>query len=1051
MSTIVQYPMNFYSRAVTNASGSSPSYQIFLMHADRATVSSGTWFVDQTTFDSQLFTRGSSVIQSTAAAYFSTGGILFTNNSTDARIAWTVTGITVTTATPTKPAVSVEVLARATSLNTAGMYWFDCRDDGETTYARAYLYQDPTLSGGGWFCKVSFFQQAVGGFLNRWWKLPVNVSTGSWMHLALVHNVSFASRYSVFYNGSQCTLITTQGFPTGNLSNWSDCSFVFPQGARFALGGLVSTGPNNWIGHIDEARLCYGSVDLIAYDSFFDIWSVMVPTAPYLPADGTFNITAKTLILGSSVLMCASDGLLNLGQTGTEWNDLWITGTAYVDQFGESTLFTGASRVQFRSTDTYMFSSAAGFLTLVAGTQIDMQSNVGMSAVNFIFDTATGVKVGTATNQKIAFWGSTPIVRPGATSDIKDSLVNIGLITDGGATPLNLDAGKLTAGSGSFTASVAVAGAFYATGYHFQVTVIGSATTSYTLTTANDVLVCSVGGAASVILPTPSLTGKVYFVKNVASAGTVTISCGTNTAALIDLATTLTLGSQQAATLFDGKTVVASGASFDDWTYRRLLTVTSDTSLAIGSLSSFTMMVRFTTANFTFAHANSDGSDLRFALLDDSVLNHYKIFHGYTLDTTTNVVSGATVVGDATGGAWANVGNTTDANDVTFANSFDGAGPHWLRYQIGTAKAVNYLRVKPYSNANGRTLKAFTFEGSNDTTGAWTTIYTGFHRDNAHYESYVFDNTTSYLFYRINCSNSWQTSGLIGIYEVQMYSNGTTQMGVYMVQVPTFTAGSQFYCYFGNATAASISTSGAWNTDFQAVWPMSTVSSGSVPQSVDATSYGRHAVGNVNSLGLPNLTWNSLWGYVLSYMGSQVLSVADDSVWDDGMVNWTWIMWVVETATSGSKAYVGRGNDGATYLYWGKDNGATLRWRDFNTGPDINTLSPTIVTNSFTMLTMKRSSNNFELFNDATSIGTASNAAALMSRTTPLTIGANSSINYFVDGKIWNLQILTVAQSTGWVKTKYYSDSDQLIATVGAEDTAFGGGGGAITYHWITV
>lgn len=1050
MSTVVQYPMNFYSRAITNASGSSPSYQILLLHADRATVSSGTWFVDQTTFDSQIWTRGTSVIQSTAAAYFSTGGILFTN-TTDRRIAWTITGITATTATPTKPAVSVEAICRATSLNTAGMYWFDCRDDSETTYARAYLYQDATLDGGGWFCKVDFFTSALGGFLDRWWKLPVSVSSMSWMHLALVHNVSFGSRYSVFYNGSQCTLITTQGFPSGHSGDWSDCSFVFPQGSRFAFGGLAATGSNNWIGHFDEMRVCYGSVDLISYDSFFDIWSVAVPTAPYSPADGTFNITAKVLVLGSSVLMCASDGLLNLGQTGTEWNDLWITGTAYVDQFGESTLFTGSSRIQVRSTDTYMFSSAAGYLTLVAGTQIDLQSNVGMSAVNFIFDTATGVKVGTATNQKLAFWGATPIVRPGSTSDIKDSLVNVGLITDGGATPLNLDGGKLTAGSGSFTASVAVAGAFYATGYHYKVTVIGSATTSYTLTTADDVLVCSVGADASVILPTPSLTGKVYFVKNVASAGTVTISCGTNTAALIDLAATLTLGSTQVARLFDGKTVIASGASFDDWTYRRLLTVTTDTSLAIGTLSSFAMMVRLTTANFTFGHANSDGSDIRFALTDDTLLSHYKLFFGYTLDTTTNVVTGSTVTGDQTGGNWANLSNTTDNNETTFANSFDGAGPHWIRYQLGTARAVNYVKIKPYSNANGRTVKAFTIEGSNDTTGAWTTIYTGSHRDNAHNEAYVFDNGTAYLFYRINCSNSWQTSGLIGIYEVVMYSNATTQMGVFMVNMPTLAAGSTFYVYFGNATAASVSTSGAFNTDYQAVWPMGTIASGSSFQMVDVTSYGRHASATINSIGAPILTWNSLWGYVSYFLGSQALTVADDSVWDDGMVNWTWIMWVLETATSGNKAYVGRGNDGASYLYWGKDNGAALRWRDFNGGPDINTLSPSIVTNSVTMLTMKRSSNNFELFNDATSIGTASNAAALLSRTTPLTIGANSSINYFVNGQMWFLQILTVAQSTGWIKSKYYSDTDQLIATVGAEDTAFGGGGGAVTYHWITV
>jgi len=55
---------------------------------------------------------------------------------------------------------------------------------------------------------------------------------------------------------------------------------------------------------------------------------------------------------------------------------------------------------------------------------------------------------------KIGFFTATPVVKPASTSDIKDSLVSLGLITDGGATPLNLDAGTLTAGVGTFTGDV---------------------------------------------------------------------------------------------------------------------------------------------------------------------------------------------------------------------------------------------------------------------------------------------------------------------------------------------------------------------------------------------------------------------------------------------------------------------------------------------------------------------------------------------------------------------------------------------------------------------
>ena len=69
-----------------------------------------------------------------------------------------------------------------------------------------------------------------------------------------------------------------------------------------------------------------------------------------------------------------------------------------------------------------------------------------LDAVDVVLGTTTGTKIGTATTQKLGFYNATPIVRPGATTDIKDSLVNLGLITDGGATPLNLDLGTLECG-----------------------------------------------------------------------------------------------------------------------------------------------------------------------------------------------------------------------------------------------------------------------------------------------------------------------------------------------------------------------------------------------------------------------------------------------------------------------------------------------------------------------------------------------------------------------------------------------------------------------------
>ena len=63
---------------------------------------------------------------------------------------------------------------------------------------------------------------------------------------------------------------------------------------------------------------------------------------------------------------------------------------------------------------------------------------------NIILDSTTGSKIGTATTQKLAFYNSTPIVQPANTTDLKDAIVNLGLLASGGVTPLNLDGGDLT-------------------------------------------------------------------------------------------------------------------------------------------------------------------------------------------------------------------------------------------------------------------------------------------------------------------------------------------------------------------------------------------------------------------------------------------------------------------------------------------------------------------------------------------------------------------------------------------------------------------------------
>jgi hypothetical protein len=70
--------------------------------------------------------------------------------------------------------------------------------------------------------------------------------------------------------------------------------------------------------------------------------------------------------------------------------------------------------------------------------------------VHRVYDTAARECIrleADGTNPLLGFFGATAVGKPGATADVKDALVNLGLITDSGATPLNLDGGALTCGN----------------------------------------------------------------------------------------------------------------------------------------------------------------------------------------------------------------------------------------------------------------------------------------------------------------------------------------------------------------------------------------------------------------------------------------------------------------------------------------------------------------------------------------------------------------------------------------------------------------------------
>lgn len=132
----------------------------------------------------------------------------------------------------------------------------------------------------------------------------------------------------------------------------------------------------------------------------------------------------------------------------------------------------------------------------------------GVGTINLGTGAATAhvLNIGNA-SALLGFYGAAAVTKPGSTSDIKDSLVSLGLITDGGATPLNLDGGAFTAGQGTITTSGATTGATINTAAG---TGVGAIITTSAATV--DALQLVTG---SISVPAPSVAGASPVVNNV--------------------------------------------------------------------------------------------------------------------------------------------------------------------------------------------------------------------------------------------------------------------------------------------------------------------------------------------------------------------------------------------------------------------------------------------------------------------------------------------------------------------------------------------------------
>lgn len=166
---------------------------------------------------------------------------------------------------------------------------------------------------------------------------------------------------------------------------------------------------------------------------------VRVTAGDFVAGDGTFTSYAGT---GSIAMTASMTNYLYLTDVGV----LTVNTTGYpaaTQLVRLATVVAGSSTITSITDDRIPINS--GGVTTAGAAYLLKGGDSITDAANFVLGTTTGTQLGTGPTQKLGFYGATPVVQGANTSDLRTLLINVGLLATGGANPLNLNGGTLTA------------------------------------------------------------------------------------------------------------------------------------------------------------------------------------------------------------------------------------------------------------------------------------------------------------------------------------------------------------------------------------------------------------------------------------------------------------------------------------------------------------------------------------------------------------------------------------------------------------------------------
>jgi len=199
---------------------------------------------------------------------------------------------------------------------------------------------------------------------------------------------------------------------------------------------------------------------------------------------------------------------------------------------------------------------------------------------NLAVGTTTGTQIATATTQKIAFYGATPVVQISGATDVLAGLATLGLRAASANPPLNLGTGAVTAGTGTFSGALSSGAAAGTTG---SLKLLGTTSGTCTITvpavagTPTFTLPAAVGAAGQVLTDAAG-TGVLSWTT--ISAGVTSVTGTTNqvTASPTTGAVVLTLP----ATIVCPGTISAPGAGASSERFGAGATAAGASSVALG-------------------------------------------------------------------------------------------------------------------------------------------------------------------------------------------------------------------------------------------------------------------------------------------------------------------------------------------------------------------------------------------------------------------------------------------------------------------------------------